>query len=264
MLGNRGNKDYQGGIKPPLDEGYSIKAFRERLYNLCQNDFAGLESDRASLSKTQAEQASALAGELGLLKSTALAWSDFQRNAEDLHFGSEHAVEYSPLHQRVIKITIPPGFGLVPIVVDHPVINLRSDSPSPEFRRDIEFVCATPLEYLDRWIDANELFGDNVRLASMVAWADGQFSFVLTQPQYHGEPASDRIIDDYFRAAGWTRLPDYSGHTIYYHYPFQTLAIDAFPRNCYASPENDAIYPFDVILCRPGSALCSLLKLYPA
>ena len=161
----------------------------------------------------------------------------------------------------VVKITIPPGFGLTPAVVSHPVINLRNEPSFPAERQTIEFLPATPLEYLERWIASNEIFEDNVRIASVVHWSDGKVSFSILQPQYHGEPATDREIESFFNASGWTRIRDRSGHIIFFNYAFQTLAIDALPRNCYIN--DGSLLPFDVILCRPNDPLEKFLCLYP-
>lgn len=156
------------------------------------------------------------------------------------------------------KITVPPKFGLIPKLVTLVVPNLRGE---PSFRQAIEFMPATPLEYLDRWIAANDVFGDAVRLTSVVRWADGQVSFAISQPQYAGEPATDREIDRFFEAAGWLRIHDASEHVLFYNYAFQILAIDALPRNCYLN--ENGLQPFDVILCHPDEAMEDYLRLYP-
>lgn len=159
-----------------------------------------------------------------------------------------------------MKITVPPAFGLIPAVIFTPRANLRGDPSVPSFKQQIEFVHATPLQYLERWIAANDLFGDDVRLNAVVEWADGRLSFAISQPQYHGEPASLREIETYFTAAGWTRIPDDNGHLIFFNYAFNVLAIDALPRNCYIKDAN--LLPFDVILCHPTEELEQFLKLY--
>jgi hypothetical protein len=70
-----------------------------------------------------------------------------------------------------------------------------------------------------------------------------------------------REIERFFEDAGWKRLPDCDGHTLFYNYAFQVLAIDALPRNCYL--HENALLPFDVILCQPDEELESFLRLYP-
>jgi hypothetical protein len=89
----------------------------------------------------------------------------------------------------VAKTTIPPGFGLVPELHRHSLAVLRPDTDAPRQGDAIEFVPATPLEYLARWLACNDVFGDDVRLVSVIRWTDGMVSCGITQPQYHGVPA---------------------------------------------------------------------------
>jgi hypothetical protein len=115
-------------------------------------------------------------------------------------------VEFEDEAGRVIKITVPPKFGLIPAVISVPQVNLRDDPAIPPFRNETGIVHATPVEYLERWQAANEVFGDDVRLTSVIQWSDGMVSFAISQPQYHGEPAKDREIKHFFTAAGWSRV----------------------------------------------------------
>ncbi|MGB6221513.1 hypothetical protein [Haloferula sp.] len=124
-------------------------------------------------------------------------------------------------------------------------------------RKALEFFPATPIEYLERWQASNELFGDDVHLASVVKWKDGAVSFVVTQPQYHGEPAEEREIVRHFGEAGWEQLKDPSGHLVLYNYAFGRIAVDAAPRNCYIN--EGGLQPFDVILCWPNRELAEYL-----
>lgn len=239
-------------------EGYSLEAFRDRLCDLCVHDFEGARNDRASRAQDEAQQAVALARELGFLNIAGETWEAFRRENLDLHFGTEHVVESDEAGGHMAKITIPPKFGLIPKVITHAVPNLRGETGT---RKAIEFIHATPLEYLERWIAANEVFGDDVKITSVVQWADGQVSLAITQPQYHGEPASEREIERHFTDAGWRRIPDPAGqHRLFFNYAFQTLAIDALSRNCYL--HDDELLPFDVILVRPDEEMELFLRLY--
>lgn len=171
-------------------------------------------------------------------------------------------MEYDPIAGSVAKLTKPPGFGLIPTVVSHRRINLRCDPSIPEFRHCIEFVRATPFEYLTRWRLSNEVFGDEVELIQVIEWSDGSVSFAVTQPQYHGTPADDREIERFFREGGWASIPDPAReHELFFNYAFNVLAIDAVPRNCYVC--DDRLLPFDVILCEPVEDLEKYLRLYP-
>ena len=199
-----------------------------------------------------------MADELGILKIAPFSWEELQVAEPGLWIGSEHFVDFSPADGRYHKTTVPPVFGRTPAVLSHSVPKLRGE---PTVRQAIEFVPATPLEYLERWSLNNEVFGDDARLASLIEWPDGALSFGITQPQYHGEPAEPRDIERYFRAAGWTRLNDPSGHLVFYNYAFQVIAIDAASRNCYLT--DGELQPFDVILCRLGPELEVFLRIYP-
>lgn len=195
---------------------------------------------------------------MGILKRLPHTWEELRDSEADLWIGSEHFVELSPQDERYHKVTIPPAFGLVPMVREF-VEPLRFGEW--DVRRAIEFVPATPLEYLSRWQMANELFGDDVRVASVVEWSNGALSFGITQPQYHGEPAEARDIEGFFVRAGWARLKDPSGHLVFFNYAFGVMAIDAVSRNCYIT--EGELQPFDVILCRPDETLEDYLKIFP-
>lgn len=241
---------------------HSIEAFLNRLSDLCEADDAGIGHDRPGRAKAEAKQAASVAREFGILKQESESWAEFCQANQDLHFGTEHAVELDPASSRMVKLTKPPGFGLTPAVVRHPVVNLRNDPDLPTHRHVIEFAWATPIEYLTRWADANAVFGDSVQLAAVVQWPDESVSFVITQPQYHGYPATTPEIGDYFKRFGWQHIRDPGGqHEIFYHYGYGVMAIDALPRNCYF--HRSELLPFDVILCRPTPEMEAFLKLYP-
>jgi hypothetical protein len=175
--------------------------------------------------------------------------------------GTEHMVELDTQSGLIGKTTIPPAFGLIPVLRRHPEVVLRPDSAAPCDREFIEFSPATPLEYLARWIASNEVFGDDVNLVSVIRWLDGLTSFGITQPQYHGIPAEPRDIESYFLDAGWTPLNDPSGHVVFFNYAFGIMAIDTERRNCYIN--QGGLQPFDVILCVPDLALEQYLRIYP-
>jgi len=237
-----------------------LKAFYNQLRDLCRNHGTRFGSDRIKIAQAEAEQACALAGEFGILRSAGEPFSAFLLAEANLLCGAEHFVDFEETRSRVVKVTIPPGFGLVPCVTAPPRANIRNSPRIPSFREQIEFIPATPLEYLDRWLLANEVFQDDVRLASVITWSDGSASISISQPQYHGVPATEREIETHFTQAGWTRCPLERGGTAFYNYAHAVLAIDVLPRNCYVN--DGGILPFDVILQRPGPELERFLKLY--
>lgn len=77
----------------------------------------------------------------------------------DATIGTEHMVELDTHTGLVGKTTLPPGFGLVPAVRQHSLAVLRPEAGGPVAAESIEFVSATPLEYLSRWLANNEVFG---------------------------------------------------------------------------------------------------------
>lgn len=162
----------------------------------------------------------------------------------------------------MVKITIPPAFGLIPQLLSIPSVDLRGEDSEGQTRPSIEFAAATPLEYLERWQRANELFRDDVRLASVVEWQDGAVSFVITQPQYHGIPAEPEEVEKFFLKAGWARLHDPTyAHQIFFNHAFGVMAIDAERRNCNIT--ENGLQPFDVVLCHPNEELERFLGIYP-
>lgn len=168
-------------------------------------------------------------------------------------------VDLDTERQLVGKTTQPPGFGLIPIIVRHNVA-VRPDEAASR-REAIEFAPATPLEYLDRLRLNNQILGDDVKLASVIAWQDGLVSFGITQPQYQGEPADPRDIERFFLEAGWETLKDPSHHRIFFNFAHQVIAIDAENRNCYIT--KDGLQPFDVILYVPDAEMERFLGIYP-
>lgn len=239
-----------------------LEAFHDRLCDLCADDGEGCRKSRADVIEVQTRQVRTLADEFGILKTAEVTWDELCAREPELDLSSEHLVEFSPPDGLVGKTTIPGKFGLMPAVITHLAVNLRGDPSLPATRRAIEPVAGTPLEYLQRWLDANAIFNDDVKLASVVEWADGRLSFGITQPQYNGEPAPERDIIAYFEASGWKWITDPSGdgHLLFFNYSWGVLAFDAVSRNCFL--HDDALMPFDVILCRPDDEMADFLRLF--
>ena len=242
-------------------ENDSLVSFAERLRDVCDNHGDCNGPERCEQIRNQAQHALTVAAEFGLLRKPDFSWSEFRDSSEGANIGTEHMVELDTTSGLVGKTTIPPAFGVIPEVQRISVAVANPDSEVVREREAIEFVNATPLEYLSRWIASNDIFGDNVRLVSVIRWSDGMVSFGITQPQYHGVPAETREIEAFFNDAGWSRLKDPSGHMIFFNYAFAIMAIDAEKRNCYIN--KGGLQPFDVILCRPSEKMNSFLEIYP-
>ncbi len=249
----------EGGA--PVIDRHSLDAFHRQLCELHGVDSTGPGLSREQAIAQQSEHVRALADRLGLLVRRDCTWEEIKNADPGLVHCSEHFVEFDERAGRWSKVTIPPKFGLTPAVVSSPKADLRSDSPQLSTRQQIEFVPGTPLDYLERCLCANEVFHDDVKLASVIEWADGTLSFGTTQPHYHGTPASHEQIEAFFLLNQWQRIADLSGHLIFFNYAFQVLAIDAVPRNCYI--RGGMLQPFDVIVCRPNDEMEQFLGLYP-
>lgn len=244
-----------------------LEAFHDRLRDLCADDGEGSRGERDAIIENQTLKVRTLAHEFGLFKKADWTIGELLLDDPDLVIGSEHVVELDESEGLMGKTTLPGKFGLIPKVLSHPAINLRNDPSIPAFRRALEFVPGTPLEYLQRWLDANNLFNDSVELVSVVEWADGGISFGITQPQYDGVPAPFRDIIGYFEASGWKWIRDpgarsrnSDSHLIFFNYAWGVLAVDAMPRNCFV--KNNELLPFDVILYRPDESMEDFLGLY--
>lgn len=158
------------------------------------------------------------------------------------------------------KFTVPSGFGLTPKLLHHVQAHADLRPELQSTKPSIEFTPATPLEYLTRWKACNDLFHDDVQLTTVILWSDRRVSFGITQPQYAGSIPTNARIEDYFSETMWVRVPNELGHTIFYNYAYDILALDIEPRNCYLS-DDDELLPFDVILSSPNDDLRDFLKL---
>ena len=120
-------------------------------------------------------------------------------------------VEFDLSNQRVFKITHPGTFGLTPALA-------QVSTSSGQTETQLGIFEATPLEYLQRWLNNNEVFHDQVRLETVIQWPDGRLSIAISQPVYQGEPAHPSEIERHFIDAGWERLPRQAGHQLFFNY----------------------------------------------
>ena len=126
----------------------------------------------------------------------------------------------------------------------------------------LEYVAANPMDYVERWISANEVFGDDVELEAVLQWKCGAVSMAISQSRYPGVPASPREIATYFAKAGWQRLRASHDHEIFYNFAFDLLAFDALPRNCFI--HQGELMPFNVVVTRTTPELRRFLGLWLA
>lgn len=190
-----------------------LEALLHELQNFHRDNEDGNGRGRDQIIEEQAQYACAFARKNGVLEEPKFNFEELEADeldpsasATSLVRGAEHVVELDEYAHRIKKITIPSGFGLTPKLLHH--VQAHADL-RPELKAttsSIEFIPATPLEYLNRWHACNELFHDDVRLTTVILWSDGRVSLGITQPQYAGCIPSSSHIEGYFSETMWTRV----------------------------------------------------------
>ncbi len=166
--------------------------------------------------------------------------------------GGEHLVTLDLSGEIVYKSTHPGKFGFG---ADVEMIHPRGRSTRPRITAGL--VDATPDEYLFRLIHQNELFGDDIRIMGAASYPQG-FSVLTSQPFYKGTRTEQHLIDKWFEALGWEKLPNKDG--AFYAPDKDLLIMDALPRNV-LTLEDGKVMPFDVVIVNPSEILKSKLGL---
>ena len=119
---------------------------------------------------------------------------------------------------------------------------------------------ATPLEYLDRLMLANDLFGDDIQLLGVLDAGTGM-QVVTSQPTIHGEPPQPDEIAEFMVALGFAMLPPVvvrnSGALSFLRESDGIAAFDCHVGNFFLSAGQ--ILPIDVILVRADERLLNAL-----
>jgi len=241
-----------------------LEALLNELQDFHRDNQKSHGQGRGQAIQDQAQYACAFARKNGILEEAPYSFGEFKADTESgstsLVRGAEHVVELDEFSHRIKKFTLPSGFGLTPKLLHHVQAHADLRPELQSTKPSIEFVPATPLEYLTRWQACNDLFHDDVKLTTVILWSDQRVSFGITQPQYAGNIPSNTRIEEYFSQTMWTRVSNELGHTVFYNYAYDILALDIEPRNCYLS-ENDDLLPFDIILSTPDDELREFLKI---
>jgi len=131
--------------------------------------------------------------ELGIFRSYAEETRLFLPSAPDElsrtpdEEGNEHQVWYLADSEAVLKATWPDFFGLLVVHRPH------------------EETKASPIQYLERWVLHNQLFGDNVSFLGALESPNG-LRLLIRQPAIEGSPATDEEIQRFFIDSGWKRF----------------------------------------------------------
>lgn len=156
--------------------------------------------------------------------------------------GEEHRVWLDLASQRYFKATHPGRFGFT-------VIALPDGS--------LELTGATPLEYLERLLLQNSLFGDHLRLEG-VASESGKTVLLTSQPNIADEAVSDSEMSAFMAKLWFAPLRGLSlgrpGALAFYRDLDEVAAFDAHPGN-FVKDGNGVVLPIDLILLRADAAL---------
>lgn len=153
--------------------------------------------------------------------------------------GREHDVTLHEPSGRWIKYTKPASSGYT--------VSWKDDG-TPFLHN------AAPLDYLQRLLWQNEVFGDDIHLIGLREESPHRWRIVTTQPGLTGEPTGLEELAAAFTAAGFTLLPwrgiGYEGSLSLRCGGFDIW--DVHPANVLLSPEGLPL-PLDVIITRTPS-----------
>lgn len=125
-----------------------------------------------------------------------------------------------------------------------------------------ELTGALPLEYLERLLLQNSLFGDRIEFEG-IAQEKGQLVIVTSQPTLLGEPVTYEEMTAFMRKLWFQPLTGLSlgrpGSLAFYRDLDEVAAFDAHPGN-FVKDDNGVVLPIDLILVRAGEPLQKALQ----
>ena len=139
--------------------------------------------------------------------------------------GNEHQVWFQPETSTYLKATWPDHFGMK-------VLHRHDEEPS-----------ASPIDYLERWMWHNKLFGDSVDFVGALE-SDQGLRLIIRQPAIEGLPASEEEIDTFFISTGWQRFTISSD--IAYFDPLQQVVISDTHRGNIIATDGGLLLPIDL------------------
>lgn len=161
--------------------------------------------------------------------------------------GEEHRVWLNTSSQRYFKATHTGRFGFA-------VIALPDGS--------LELTAATPLEYVERLLVQNSLFGDSIRLEG-IATETGGTVILTSQPNIEGDSVTADEMLAFMSKLWFKPLRGLSlgrpGALAFYRDLDEVAAFDAHPGN-FVKDENGVVLPIDLVLLRAGDELQEAFK----
>jgi len=163
----------------------------------------------------------------------------------------EHRIWPSADHSRIFKATHPGGCGFTVLAAE-----VTGSLP--------ELVKGLPLEYLERLILQNKIFGDEIHLEGIAMETEGMV-FVSSQPTLIGEPTAISDILAFMNSLWFQPLPELHlgnpGALAFYRDLDEVAAFDAHPAN-FVKGHNGVVLPIDLILVQADKALHAALGRY--
>lgn len=185
--------------------------------------------------REEVEIFSRYAKERGLELHDAPAELSRQPDAE----GNEHQVWFQEHSSTFLKATWPGFFGRLVIQ------RLDEDSNS------------SPIEYLERWLLHNQLFGDDIHFLGTIS-EKGQIRMLIRQPAIAGDPASEEHINEFFTTNGWA--PFIVGEETAYFDDVNEVAIsDTHPGNLILMKDG-LLAPIDLRVQKLSGALLDAVQ----
>jgi hypothetical protein len=155
--------------------------------------------------------------------------------------GNEHQVWFQPESATYLKATWPDHFGMR-------VIHRLNEEPA-----------ASPIDYLERWMWHNRLFGDTVEFVGALDSCPG-LRLIIRQPAIEGEPATEEEIDHFFTSTGWKRF-DVEKEVAYFDPDLEVVISDTHRGNIIAT-DDGLLLPIDLrVQPLDGSLLDTVKKL---
>lgn len=122
--------------------------------------------------------------------------------------------------------------------------------------RQHEEPAASPIDYLERWMWHNRLFGDNVEFLGALD-TDAGLRLIIRQPAIEGQPASEEEIETFFTSSGWQRFT--IGSDIAFFDPARSVIISDTHRGNIIAMEDGLLLPIDLRVQPISGALLDIV-----
>jgi hypothetical protein len=229
------SNDFQGDRKPETEARKLPGADQDRSIQAAIDDFRRILSADGTLDGDEDDADFIIRQIVGLENAAARERFLYRDLIPDLQGGVEHDVTLDPVTGTVLKFTKP----------DKAAYAVNFDLGTPRM------VPATPLEYLDRLMLQNRIFGDNLRFVGIAGNA-GQRRIVTRQDIVTGNPARWEEIVRMMTDLGFNKLRHNHGIGYEDSYAFlrdDAVVFDLRPANVFVT-DDGIVVPIDCIPVR--------------